>query len=251
MRKRKIGAIAMISLAIGSGFGAANRASAQDVTGRYQQMAPLDQYLMANQAAEISLARSAAPASISGDAEVLVLGPHGFERAVKGTNGFVCLVARSWTSAPDADFWDPRVRVPMCFNPAAARSYLQNYFKKTELVLAGRTKSQTLEAVVAAVDQDQLPAMEPGAMCYMLSKDGFGGDSAPHWPPHLMFFYPQTNISAWGANLPGSPVAGYEDRGEHLTSYVVVVRKWSDGTDGFATPSHTSAPTTAGGHMHP
>jgi hypothetical protein len=47
--------------------------------------------------AEISLARSAAPASISGGAEVLVLGRHGYETAVRGKNGFVCVVERSWT----------------------------------------------------------------------------------------------------------------------------------------------------------
>src|SRR6202795_872032 len=149
------------------------------------------------------LARSAAPESISRDAEVQVLGRHGFETAVKGKNGFVCIVGRSWTSAADADFWDPKVRVPMCVNAAAARSYLLRITKIAELALAGRTLAQVNEAIAAAIAKKELPPMEPGAMCYMMSKQGYGGDSAPHWPSHLMLFFSQTDPATWGANLPG------------------------------------------------
>ena len=113
-------------------------------------MAPVDQYLMADRAAEIALARSAAPESISRDAEVLILGRHGFETAVKGTNGFVCIVGRGWTSAADSDFWNPKVRVPICVNAAAARSYLLRLTKETEWGLAGRTPAQMNEAITAA-----------------------------------------------------------------------------------------------------
>src|SRR5258708_17454078 len=104
-------------------------------------MAPTEQYLMTDRDAEIALARSAAPESISRDAEILVLGRHGFETAVKGKNGFVCIVERSWTSAPDAEFWNPKVPIPICFNAAAARSSLLRNIKRTDLILAGRTKA--------------------------------------------------------------------------------------------------------------
>ena len=246
MRKKKISAIAIKSFALlillgmvvlGTAcFGTANRAMAQDATthdpvAHYPNMAPIDQYLMTDRGAEIVLARSAAPESISRDAEVLVLGRHGFETAAKGTNGFVCIVGRSWTSAADADFWDPKVRVPMCVNAAAARSYLLRFTKETEWGLAGRTLAQMKEAVTAAIAKKELPAMEPGAMCYMLSKQGFGGDTIPHWPPHLMFFYSDTDPAIWGANLPGSPVVGMSDPVEHLTQFVIPAHHWSDGTE--------------------
>ena len=206
MRKKKVGAIAIKSFALLVVLGTAYQAMAQDATTPYPNMAPIDQYLMADQGAEIALARSAAPESISRDAEVLVLGRHGFETAVKGKNGFVCIVGRGWTSAPDAEFWNPKVRVPMCVNAAAARSYLLRITKITELALAGHTLAQVNEAIAAAVDKKELPAMEPGAMCYMMSKQGYGGDSTPHWPSHLMFYYSQIDPAIWGANLPGSPV---------------------------------------------
>ena len=233
MREKKVGTIAIKSLAllvlVGTGCGA----MAQDAgtTYTYTKMTPVDQYLMADRDAEIALARSSAPESISRDAEVLVLGRHGFETAVKGKNGFVCIVGRSWTSAADADFWDPKVRVPMCVNAAAAHSYLLRITRITELMLAGRTQAQMTAAIAAAIDKKELPPMEPGAMCYMMSREGYGGATLPHWPSHLMFFYSDTDPAIWGANLPGSPVLGVTDTEEHLTQFVVVVQRWSDGTE--------------------
>jgi hypothetical protein len=231
MLKNKSGAIAICSLALLTLLGTAEQATAQDATTRYPNRAPMDQYLMADQGAEIALAKTAAPASISRDAEVLVLGRRGFETAVKGKNGFVCYVGRSWTSAPDPDFWNPKVRVPMCVNAPAARSYLTHVTKETGWILAGQTKAQLAKTVAAAVQNKELPTMEPGAMCYMMSKQGYGGDTAKHWPSHLMFFYSKTDPAIWGANLPGSPVLGLDDTVEHLTSFVVVVQRWSDGTE--------------------
>ena len=236
MRKKKVGAIAIKSFALlvvlGTAYlSTAHQATAQDATTPYPNVAPVDQYLMTDRSAEIALARSAAPESISRDAEVLVLGRHGFEMAVKGKNGFVCIVGRGWTSAPDAEFWNPKVRVPMCVNAAGARSYLLRVTKETEWGLAGRTQAQMTESITAAIAKKELPAMEPGAMCYMLSKQGYGGDTLPHWPSHLMFFYSDTDPAIWGANLPGSPVMGMSDPVEHLTQFVIPVQRWSDGTE--------------------
>jgi hypothetical protein len=242
MRKKMVGAIAINSFALLVVFGTAYRSMAQGAAKSYTSMAPIDQYLM-DRTAEIALARSAAPESISRDAGVLVLGRRGFETAVKGTNGFVCVVGRGWTSAADADYWDPKVRVPMCVNAAGARSYLLRLTKETEWGLAGRTPAQMNEAVSAAVASKELPPMESGAMCYMMSKEGYGGDSSPHWPSHLMFFYTDADLASWGANLPGSPVIGVSDSVEHLTQFVVVVQRWSDGTE-----YHESS---AAGHQHP
>jgi hypothetical protein len=119
----------------------------------------------------------------------------------------------------------------MCVNAPAARSYLLRINKETEWGLAGRTPAQMTESITAAIAKKELPAMESGAMCYMLSKQGYGGDSVPHWPPHLMFFYSDTDSAIWGANLPGSPVVGLNDPAEHLTQFVIPVQRWSDGTE--------------------
>jgi hypothetical protein len=232
MRKTKVGAIAIKSFALLVVLGTGYQAVAQHATAPYPKMAPIEQYLMTDRDAEIALARSAAPESISRDAEVLVLGRHGFETAAKGKNGFVCIVERSWTSAADPDFWNPKVLTPICYNAAAARSVLIRNIKRTDLILAGRTQAQVDEAIVAAVDKKELPAMEPGAMCYMMSKQGYGGDTVEHWPSHLMFYFSQTDpATTWGANLPGSPIIAISDAQEHVTTFVIAVQHWSDGTE--------------------
>lgn len=230
MLNTKIGTIAMNSLALLVMFGTAYQAMAQDAKTPHPKATPIGEYLM-DRTAEVALARTAAPESISRDADVLVLGHHGFETVVKGKNGFVCLVGRSWTAAADADFGDPKVRVPMCVNAAAARSYLLRVTKITDLAMAGRTLTQVNDAMAAAIARKELPPMAPGAMCYMMGKQGYGGASAPHWPAHLMFFYSDTDPAIWGANLPGSPVVAVADPLEHLTQFVIPVHRWSDGSE--------------------
>jgi hypothetical protein len=231
MRRIQVSAIAVKKIAMVSLVVIAWPAIAQDVKTPYPNMAQVDQYLMEDREAEIALARSAAPESISRDAEILVLGRHGYETAVKGKSGFVCIVERSWTAPiDDPGFWNPKGRAPLCLNAAAARSYLPRTIRKTDLILAGRTKAQMMEAIVVAINKKELPTMEPGAMCYMLSKQGYLSDRDGHWHPHLMFFYSRTDPAAWGAGLPGSPIFAFNDTWEHLTTFLVPVREWSDGT---------------------
>lgn len=231
MNGKRVTTTALSSIAAFLMFAASSQTSAQDPKTAYPNMAPLDQYLMEDREAEIALARSAAPESISRDAEILVLGRHGYETAIQGKNGFVCIVERSWTSPIDEpNFWNPKGRAPLCLNAAAARTYLPRTIKKTDLILAGRTKAQMMEAIVAAIDKKELPAMEPGAMCYMLSKQGYLNDRDGHWHPHLMFFYSRVDPAVWGAGLPGSPILDFDDKWEHLTTFLVPVREWSDGT---------------------
>ena len=231
MLGKKVRAIAVQSITLAVALGTARHAIAQAARAPYPSMAPLDQYLIEDRNSEIALARSAAPESISRGAEVLVLGRHGYETAMKGNNGFVCIVQRSWTAPiDDPDFWNPKLRAPICFNAAAARSYLPLTIKKTKLILAGRTKAQIVEAIPAAIDKNELPAPERGAMCYMMSKQGYLSDRDGRWHPHLMFFSSQTDPAAWGADLLGSPIIAFNDTWERLTIFMVPVRRWSDGT---------------------
>ena len=231
MQGKKVGAIVAKILVLVMMLGTAGYATAQDAKTPYPKMAPVDQYLMQDRNSEISLARSAAPESISRDAEVLVLGRHGYETAIQGKNGFVCIVERSWTAPiDDPNFWNPKLRGPLCLNAPASRSYLPRTIKRTDLILAGRTKAQMVEIMTAAIDKKELPAIEPGAMCYMLSKQGYLSDHDGHWHPHLMFFVSEGDPAAWGADLPGSPVLSFNDKWEHLITFLVPVREWSDGT---------------------
>lgn len=213
------------------------RARAQAAKAAYPAMAALDRYLIADEKAEIALARSAAPASISGAAEVMVLRPKGYATAVKGSNGFVCIVERSWGKATDdPEFWNPKIRAPHCFNPAASKTFLPIFLKKTELVLAGKPKAQILADTTSALDKKELPVLAPGAMCYMMAKEQYLGDEGVNWHPHIMLFVSGDAVKSWGANLPGSPVIAGSDPEERVTVFMVLTSTWSDGTPG---PSKT------------
>jgi hypothetical protein len=199
----------------------------------YSTMAPLDQYLM-DRSAEIAMAKSAAPPSIADKATVLVLTRHGYETAIKGSNGFVCAVERGWMSQYDfPQFWNPHMRGPLCYNPVAVRAILPYTIKRTELVLAGRAKSELNGAIKDSIEKHALPPLEPGAITYMMSKQGYLNDRARNWVPHLMFYFPRGDGANWGADIPGSPVMlnpQYQDSAEAISVIMVPVTHWSDGT---------------------
>lgn len=208
-----------------------NAARADADADAYPNMVPPAQYMPTSQEAEIALARSAAPAAISDKAEILVLGAQGYETAVKGTNGFVCYVGRSWENDIDnAEFWNPKQRAPVCFNPAAVRSVLPWFLKRTQWVLSGVSRAEMISRTKAAIAAKQLAGPEAGAMSFMLSKDGYIAAAAGHWHPHVMFWGPPGPGSDWGADVPGSPVVSAPSDLMPFTVFFVPVRKWSDGT---------------------
>jgi hypothetical protein len=217
-------------------FCAVGPAEAENAAAGYRAMAPLTEYLSMREADEIALARSAAPPSISAKADILALGSQGYKTAIKGTNGFVCLVERSWaTGFADAEFWNPQFRAPICHNRAAARTVLPSYVERTEWVLAGVSTSDM--AARTRVSAKTFMPPDAGAMSYMLSKEAHLHDADGHWHPHLMFYLANADAAAWGANLDASPifadstgVFGEKGSTEPVTTFFVPVSKWSDGT---------------------
>jgi len=210
---------------------AGRQAVAQPEKAAYTAMPPLDQYLISDEKSEIALARSAAPSSISDGAQVMVLERDGYKTAVKGTNGFLCIMERSWGQSTDhAEFWNPRMRAPHCFNAQATRSFAPIYLMKTRLVLAGKSRSEIAQAIAAALDKKELPALEPGAMAYMMSKQQYLNDRDKAWHSHAMFFSPGDMTKSWAADDPNSPVIVANDLEERVTILFVLADKWSDGT---------------------
>lgn len=226
-------------LAIAMGCGV-SKAAAQ--TDEYPRMAAIGRYLM-DRSAEIQLARSAAPVSISRDATILVLGRRGYETAVEGTNGFVCMVDRGWMAAFDwPEFWNPKVRAADCLNPEAARSIVPLALLRSRMVMAGRSKAEVLSAIKAGFENRQLADLEHGAMVYMMSKSSYLTDADGHDVSHLMFFTEGVGAKDWGSGAAGSPVmsAPYwfisptepsQMKGlPAIRVFLVVVADWSDGT---------------------
>jgi hypothetical protein len=220
----------LVLLALFQSASMATASSAWAQADPYPAMAPLARYLMP-EADETVLARSAAPKAVSDEATVMVLRKDGYVVAAKGTNGFLCIVERGWAGdSAFADFWNPRQRAPICFNPAAAETYAPIYLMKTRLVLAGKSKMDVVHETTAALDDKRLPALAPGAMCYMMSKQQYLNDEDRNWQPHMMFFAPGDAAKSWGANVTGSPVMAANDPEEHATIFMITAKHWSDGT---------------------
>lgn len=217
-------------------------ATAADAAPAYPKMVPVDAYLM-DRAEEIALARSAAPASISKDATILVMTRTGYETAVEGANGFVCWVGRSFSGASDWDErWNPKVRAAGCDNPQSARSMTPIAKLRTAMVLAGKSDAEIIDRIKTALRTKEIPPLEAGAMCYMMSKTSYLTDMGGHSMAHVMFFIPSKDGANWGANMAGSPVMGgnyWFFLPEHaaeaailppLSVLIVGTTTWSDGT---------------------
>jgi hypothetical protein len=180
------------------------------------QYPPLREYLMPREA-EMALARSAAPASITSRATIKVLATSGYLVAREGDNGFVCLVMRAW-SAPTytpAQFrdlvYDPTVRAPICFNPEASRTALPYYELRSKLAIEGKSPDQIAEGVQAAYAKGVLPKRDVVGFAYMWSADQHLGPGIGHWHPHMMVFSPYYENSMVGGNEFGSPLPQVSD----------------------------------------
>jgi hypothetical protein len=198
----------------------------------YPTRAPIAKYLMPR-AAEIEMARSAAPASLSANAEVLVMNKTGYEVAVAGTNGWVCIVGRMWSAGlDDPEFWNPKGRGAACLNPEAVRSVLPFYLARAKWALAGDTRDEIATKSQAAYASHQFS--EPRGFALMLSKKSYLNDGVKGpWRPHIMPFVAKDKLAAWSVGLEGSPIlspATDTFRSYEPVTLVILAPRWSDGS---------------------
>jgi len=199
-----------------------------------QQSRDLAPYLIADPSAEAALARSAAPKNVSDSATVLVLTRTGYVERAHGTNGFTCLVMRSFMGGlEDPGYWSPKVRGPACYNPPASRTVLLETLKRAGWVMAGVGQSEIATRTNRAYASRQFPLPAVGAMAYMLSPEQYLGDENPHWMPHVMFFYDRSlPAAAWGAGGMDAPIidASFGTPHSPVQTLFIPVRQWANGT---------------------
>jgi uncharacterized protein YndB with AHSA1/START domain len=190
-------------------------------------------YLM-ERAAEIALARSAAPAAVADSATVWVLERGGFVIAVKGSNGFVCYVARSMASNPrrgdgtlSKGFLDPEIRAPHCMSEAAARSVGEWHALMTRLALSGQTLLAVDSAVRAALASGELVPPRSFAIAYMWSPHQHLGSQVGAWKPHMMIYAPFLTQATVGENEFLGDGPQVIDAGSPWAVMVVPVRQFA------------------------
>ena len=198
--------------------------AAQDAKQPCPNMAPIQQYLM-DRDTEIALARSAAPDAISHDASVIVLTRYGYETAVQGKNGYVCAVGRAFAGPlNNPEFWSPKNRSPICYNPPAVRSLLPYAMKQAGMALAGASKAQITDAIRAAVAKKELGPPESGSMAYMMSREAYLTDQGGHNLAHVMFELPRNDV------FQDSPDFFVSWDPAPVIEFNVPVGQWSDGS---------------------
>jgi hypothetical protein len=218
--------------------GASAYAQTPQQASQYPTMAPIEQYLMAP-ADEIALARSSGPPSVTAHASILVLGKQGYYVAVKGNNGWVCLVGRSWTTDfDDPEFWNPKGRGPACLNPPAVRSVLPQYVERTTWALAGDSREAIAMKAQAAYASHHFTDPAPDSFALMLSKQGYLLGVDGPWLPHVMPFIAYNQVATWAVGWDGSPIIAPTYMGPYEPIPIAIpVRRWSDGS-----PAPTPAP---------
>lgn len=204
----------------------------------------VEPYLMERQA-EIELARSAAPRGIGAEATVFVLTRNGYERAVRGTNGFTCFVGRGWSGILETgpadqrrvnpDVFDRGLRAPHCLNEVATKSVWPLHELRTRLLLEGHTVPEIVAETGRALRDGRLSPPVEGAFAYMMSAGQRLGNAGA-FRPHVMLYLPGATNLEWGADGLSLDYPFVADGGEPFAIVVIPTPAFSDG-------SRATAPT--------
>jgi hypothetical protein len=136
---------------------------------------------------QIELALSAAPIEVSSKAAVYVLGPKGYEKARDGTNGFTCLIERSFSGRTQTS------SAPACFDAEGSGSIVLAYLRREELRAEGRSEADIKDDISKGYKDGRFKVPGPGFL-YMMSNENYVYNSeskkSGFVPPHLMFYAP-------------------------------------------------------------
>jgi hypothetical protein len=178
--------------------------------------------------AEIALAVSAAPSTLTSGADVYAWHDGHFVKVRTGTTGFACMVSR-----------DPRANgvFPMCFDPEAARTLMQEEMMTTELRSRRLSNTAIQQRIDAAYADGTLHHPEKPAITYMMSSHqmllSYQADSIEPvgaWRPHVMIYLPHASAAqfALGAENDHGPVsAPFKDDADGM-QLVIQVPHWAD-----------------------
>jgi hypothetical protein len=136
---------------------------------------------------QIELALSAAPIEVSSKAAVYLLGPKGYEKARDGTNGFTCLIERSFSGTTQTS------SAPACFDAEGSRSIMVAYLRREELRAEGKSEAEIKDDIAKGYKDGRFKVPGPGFL-YMMSNENYVYNSeskkSGFVPPHLMFYAP-------------------------------------------------------------
>jgi hypothetical protein len=176
-------------------------------------------------AQEILLARSAAPASISSGARVLVLDDTGFVVADSGATAVTCLVHRSWPGSIE----------PHCYDAEGSRTVLPMEMHRTVQRHRGRSEAEIDRQIADGIATGKYRYPTRPAMTYMMSSAQVlyddDGRHVGRWRPHLMIYYPYLSGAALGlGTAPDMRVGMVSQEGTPSSCLILVMPGFVDPT---------------------
>ena len=166
---------------------------------------------------EIVLARSAAPASVSAKARVLVFVDSGFIEGEAGSNGVTCIVNRSWPTSLE----------PHCFDNEAAETILPIELARTMMYHRGRTEADADREIADGLASGRFRLPRRPAMSYMMSDGQIlvddDGKKVGRWRPHIMIYYPYLKNADVGFNSTPDMKVGMVSESGRATSNLMIV----------------------------
>jgi hypothetical protein len=137
---------------------------------------------------QITLAESAAPAEVSSQATIYVLGSKGYEKAREGSNGFSCIVGRHFVKPTETTI------EPQCFDAEGSRTLLPVYLHGEELRTSGKSEAEVKVDIASGYKEGRYKYPSKPGFLYMMSSQNRLSAIPEHgtgiFPPHLMFYAP-------------------------------------------------------------
>ena len=119
---------------------------------------------------QIALALSAAPTEVSSKATVYILGPKGYEKVREGTNGFSCLIERSFRGTTQTS------SAPACFDAEGSRTITVAYLRREELRAEGKSEAEIKDDIAKGYEDGRFKTPGPGFL-FMMSSENYVYDS--------------------------------------------------------------------------
>jgi hypothetical protein len=169
-------------------------------------------------AVEVELARSAAPASISAGARILVFNGREFVVAEPGSNGVTCVVNRSW----------PESLEPHCYDAEAAATVMPMELLRNELRHNGVSEKEVDRQIADGLASGKYRLPKRPAVTYMMSAAQVlyddDGKRVGAWRPHLMIYYPyMSNADVGMASTPDMRVGMISESGTPFSTLLLIM----------------------------
>lgn len=147
---------------------------------------------------QIRIAKLAAPKEVTDHADIYILGRRGYELAVRGDNGFSCMIERE----------KPDTMEPECYDAEGSATTMKVRSYEEQQRASGVGEQAIEESIKAGYKSGEFKPPSKAGIVYMLSDYNYVLNPETgkiiHFPGHLMFYSPYATEKTVGSG-EGAP----------------------------------------------